>query len=144
MKNGICTACGLAQWKSFPVVPLEEMLSPDERYVLAVAADDGWYALDADARTVQFDQTKMTATAELFWSVEPQENGTFVFRNYRGEALHIDANGLRAATGEGHTALSVSGTAELSRDEFCVAFTENEFCVDTEAVDLTILLLNWH
>ncbi len=144
MNNGSCTACGLAQWKSFPVVPLEEMLSPDERYVLAVAADDGWYALDADARTVQFDQTKMTATAELFWSVEPQENGTFVFRNYRGEALHIDANGLRAATGEGHTALSVSGTAELSRDEFCVAFTENTFCVDTEAVHLTILLLNWH
>ena len=144
MKNGVCTACGAAEWKEFSVVPLDGALSPDERYVLAFAGEDGWYALDADAQTVKFDETKMTATAELFWAVKPQEDGAFVFYNYRGEALHIDADGLRAATGEGHTALSVSGAAALSRDEFCMDFVENTFCVGAEAAQLTILLLNWH
>lgn len=146
LQNGVCSVCGATEPKRFSVTQSFAPFTSDGRYVLAIQTEQGWYALDHSAEAVRLDTTPTEVSAELLWRAEPQRDGSVVFCNNQNAVLHVDASGLCAAYGRGHTALQYDaardGTA-FSCDGRCIGFSDGRFVVGEEAARFTVLSLHW-
>lgn len=146
MHNGACADCGRAEWKFFRVTEQFSGFSPDGRYVLAIRTEEGWYALDADAKAVALREMPTEVTSDLLWSAELLADKSIVLRNYRGEALHLDEGQICAAKGWGHAALRpllLRGQVLLTGEAGALCFSDGEFSAGPEAAKLTVLTLQW-
>lgn len=126
MTDGACALCEKTAPKSVPVAQTSSQLTADDRYLLAAEVDGLWYAIDASGGTVCLGEAVTAVDASLLWSVEPQRDGTVVFRNCLGLPLHADTTSLCAAAGRTNTAFTVT----RYRDGYVLCCGEASVAVD--------------
>lgn len=143
---GSCTSCSVAERNEYSVRPTAGEFSSDERYLLAVETERGFYALDADGTARFVGRSLQSADASLFWAITHQRDGSYLLTNYRGLPLHLDSGGLCTAVGRGHTAFIIADGEEgfsLSCGKLCVGFDQNDFIASQYSVDFACFLIDW-